>query len=98
MFVESILIPILAILIISIVIAFAYIKSLENKMNNIKSESSAFNYTIPNSFRLHSQHDRFLFSNVTRVAKPQNNGGHGGPRGGGPGGHHGGGPRGGGRR
>lgn len=91
---ETIAISFLAVLIISAIIAWAYVKSLQSKMDNIKSEPTAYNYTIPNSFRLNSQRDRFLFSNVTRVAKPQNNGG---PHSGGHGGHHGGsGPRGGG--
>ncbi len=90
---ETIAISVLAVFIISAIIAWAYVKSLQSKMDNIKSEPTAYNYTIANSFRLNSQHDRFLFSNVTRVAKPQNNGGghHGGGGHRGGGGHHGGG-------
>ncbi len=99
---ETTIVSFLIVFVIAAVIAWAYVRSLQSKMNNIKSEPTAHNYTVPNSFQLRSKQDKFLFSNVTRVAKSQNNGGghHGGGGhrgGGGGGGHRGaGGPRGGG--
>lgn len=93
---SDLLVTALIIVAISALIAFAYVKSLSSKMNNIKNQTSASNYTVLNSFKLTQKHDRFLFRNVTRVPRQQNNmhGGHGGMHGG----HHGGGHHGGGRR
>ncbi|MFI3225763.1 MAG: hypothetical protein R3Y09_00020 [Clostridia bacterium] len=84
--------------VISAVIAGAYLVSLVKEMNNVKVQDSAGSYTIANSFRLNAQSDKFLFSNVVKRAKSQNNSSSrnrpGGPRGGGrPGGRSGGGGR-----
>lgn len=92
--IESLVVPAIIIIVISAVIAAAYVKSLSNNMNNIKNQTSAYNYVVDGSFKLVRKNDRFLFSNVVRHQRQQNHGGAGGMHGGMHGGH--GGPRGGG--
>lgn len=87
--------------IISLVIAGLYVWSLYKAMNNVEMQKQANVYMAEDTFVMHKEHDKFLYSNVTKVPRPRDNkgggpGGHGGgPGGGGP---RGGGPGGGGRR
>lgn len=104
------------ILIISIVIAFFIARSIVNsyraQMTNVITPGQANEYVVKSSFKIQSERDKFLYSNVVKIPRDTDNnrgghshavGGHagggrpgGGPRGGG--GRPGGGPRGGGRR
>ncbi|MFI3208950.1 MAG: hypothetical protein R3Y40_07425 [Eubacteriales bacterium] len=88
---------IVAVLVVSLIIAAMYVKILMGTMNNVVSPGQANAYVVENSFRVHSKKDRFICSNVTKTPKPQSNNGAGGPgRGpGGPGRGPGGGGRGG---
>lgn len=85
---------ILIVLVVAAVIAGLYVWTLVGTMSNVESQKQANVYMVENSFNLDTKKDRFMYSNVVKTPKPQNNG-QGGPggRGGGP---RGGGPRGGG--
>lgn len=80
------------IIIISLIIAGVYVWALYKAMNNVEMQKQANVYMVESSFVLHKKSDKFLYSNVMKVARPQNNnrgGGHGpggrrGPGGGGP--------------
>lgn len=93
---------ILYIIIIAAVIAGLYVKTLMGTMNNVTRQNQANFYMKEDSYQLSDKRDKFMFSNVTRIAKPQNNNGgpgHGSRGGGRPGGGRpGGGRPGGGRR
>ena len=47
--------------------------SMKSSMKTIKPQKSASGYTVLSSFKLNGSRDRFLYSRITRVAKPQNN-------------------------
>ncbi len=103
-------------IIISIVVAFfianAIVKSYKAQMTNVVTPGQANEYVVKSSFKVYSQNDKFLYSNVVKVPRDTDNnrggnhagggirsGGGGRPGGGGPrggGGRPGGGPRGGG--
>lgn len=85
---------IIIILGVAAVVAGLYVWTLIGTMSNVANQEQANVYMVENSFKVHAQKDRFMYSNIVKTPRPQNNGG-GGPRGGGP---RGGGPRGGGRR
>lgn len=95
------------VIIVALLIASLYVWTLYKTMNNVANQRQANVYIVQDSFAVHNKKDKFLYSNVTKVARPRDNdrggsrsgGGSrgGGPRGGG-GGPRGGGPRGGGRR
>lgn len=88
------------VIIIALIIAGLYVWNLYRTMNNVVNQKQANVYIVEDSFVVHSKKDTFLYSNVTKVARPQNNNRGGGSHGGGPrgGGPRGGGPRGGGPR
>lgn len=79
------LVRILIVLAVSLIIAGIYLGYLYSTMNNVRTQKQANAYIKEGTFRVHVQKDRFLFSNVTKTAKPKNNGssGGGGGRGGG---------------
>lgn len=63
----------IAIPIISAIIAGIYVYQLVKDMNNVKNQSSASSYTLNNSFKLSKQSDQFLYSNTVKVAKSSQN-------------------------
>lgn len=63
------------VIIIGAIIAGIYLKTLMNAMNNVTGQKQANIYMEKDSFCLKSQRDRFIYSNVVKIAKPQNNGG-----------------------
>jgi len=77
-------------LIIGLVIAGVVMYSKWRKLKSVRFERTACNYVRDGSFRVTTQKDMFLFSNVTRTPRAQNNASVGGgvsrgaaPRGGG---------------
>lgn len=87
---DSMMTYILAVIVAALVIAGFYVAALVRNMNTIRRAPEASDYIVQNSFKLHEQSDRFLYSHTTRVRIQKNNGGR---PGGGPGGRPGGGPR-----
>jgi uncharacterized protein len=64
------------------VIALLITLGFKSSHKTAKPQRSACNYVVQNSFNLRNQKDLFLYSRVTKIAKPQNTGG-GGRSGGG---------------
>jgi len=75
-------------LIIGFVIAFIVTASLKGQLKSVQMQADANVYTTPGSLNLTRSNDMFLYSNVTRTAKPKENSS-GGSRSGGGGGHSG---------
>lgn len=73
-------------------IAGIYLYTLVRSMNNVRPQTKADAYMRRDTFKLRHHSDRFLYSNVTKIPKPKDNGGshggggHGGGGGGGRGG------------
>lgn len=59
-------------LIIGLIIAAVAILIMRSKMNTAKLQKSAANYLKDGSFRLRQRSDMFLYSRVTRTARPKN--------------------------
>ena len=59
-------------LIIGLIIAAATVLVMRSKMNTAKMQKSAANYLKDGSFRLRQRSDMFLYSRVTRTARPKN--------------------------
>jgi uncharacterized protein len=59
-------------LIIGLIIAAVAILIMRSKMNTAKMQKSAANYLKDGSFRLRQRSDMFLYSRVTRTARPKN--------------------------
>jgi uncharacterized protein len=60
-------------LIIGLVAALVTILVMRSRMNTAKLQKNAANYLKAGSFRLRQHSDMFLYSRVTRTAKPKNN-------------------------
>lgn len=60
-------------LIFGLIAAFITILVMRSKMNTAKLQRNAENYLKDGSFRLHQRSDMFLYSRVSRRAKPKNN-------------------------
>ena len=59
-------------LIIGLIIAAVTVWVMRSKMNTAKLQKSAANYLKDGSFRLRQRSDMFLYSRVTRTARPKN--------------------------
>lgn len=75
-------------LIAGVICGFVHTAVLKKQLTTVASAKNAANYTRPDSFQLTDCRDVFLYRNVTRRAKPQNNGGSSGGRSGGSSTHH----------
>ena len=64
-------------------VAAAVVLSMRASMNTKRAQRGASGYLKANSFHLRSHQDLFLYSNVSRTPRPQNNGSHPGGRPGG---------------
>ncbi|MCL1878444.1 MAG: hypothetical protein FWF80_06270 [Defluviitaleaceae bacterium] len=62
-------------------ISGAIMVAVRSKLKSVKTERTACNYTRGGSFRTTNQKDTFLYNNIVRIPRPQNNSG--GRRGGG---------------
>ncbi len=79
-------------LVIGFVVAFIVVSVMKGKLKSVHFQDNARAYVREGSFVLDHSRDLYLYSNVTRVAKPKNNTSSGGSRSGG-GGSRGGGGR-----
>lgn len=79
---EDIAMTIVVSLVIGLVISLIIMFTIKSSMKTIRPQKSASGYAVSSSFKLQNSHDSFLYSRVTRRAKPQNNssGGSGGSR------------------
>ena len=59
---------------IGIIVAAGAIAIMRSSMNTAKPQKNAVNYIQSGSYRLHTRRDMYLYSRVTKTAKPQNNG------------------------
>lgn len=57
-------------------------RGMRGSMNNVALATSASHYVVPGSFNVRRQHEMFLYSNVTQVARQQERTGGGGGGGG----------------
>ncbi len=73
----------LAILAISVVIAFIWVSVMRSGMNNVKKSDRAANYVRKDSFKLTQSSDLYLYSTVTKTPRAQSSSSSGGSRGGG---------------
>lgn len=71
-----ILIPIA--LVIGFIISSVIISGYKSKLKSVRFKAEATNYEVANSLILANRADNFLYSNVVRTPKPQNNGSSGG--------------------
>lgn len=71
--VEDVIKTIVFSLILGLIISLIIMFSMKSSMKTIKPQKSASGYTVLSSFKLNGSRDRFLYSRITRVAKPQNN-------------------------
>lgn len=60
-------------LIAGLVIAFVVTMGFKGQLNNVRSKSGASDYMKTGSLNVTLSRDTFLFSNVSRIAKPKNN-------------------------
>ncbi|MBQ6824415.1 MAG: TPM domain-containing protein [Clostridia bacterium] len=71
---------------VGLLVGFITVMIMKGKLKSVRHRNDAREYTRPGSMQIMRQQDTFLYSNVTRVAKPKNNssggGGGGGSRGG----------------
>lgn len=58
-------------IIVGLIIGVAVAYSLKKSMKPVKQAVSARNYLVSDSFRLTRHHDMYLYSNVTKTAKPK---------------------------
>lgn len=80
-------------LVIGLVIAFIVVSSMKAQLKSVHSQDHAREYVREGSFKLEHSRDLFLYSTVSRVARPKNTSSSGGRSGGGGGGSRGGGGR-----
>ncbi len=73
----------LAVLMISAIIAFIWVGVMRSGMNNVQKSNRAANYVRPNSFKLTQSADLYLYSTVTKSPRAQSSSGSNGNRGGG---------------
>lgn len=58
---------------IGIVVTVIIMLSVRSKYKNVRFNSGAENYVVKDSFKLNQSYDTFLYSTVTRTAKPKDN-------------------------
>ena len=62
-------------LLIAVVIALTIMLIKRSKLKSVRMERTACNYERAGSFKVTNQRDSFLYSNITRIPRPQNTGG-----------------------
>ncbi|MBR6596033.1 MAG: TPM domain-containing protein [Oscillospiraceae bacterium] len=62
-------------LVIGLIVAAITVLVMRSSMNTAKLQKGAVNYMAEDSFHLRQRSDVFLYSRVTRVPRPKNNGG-----------------------
>lgn len=54
------------------IISFISVMTMKSKLTSVEHKTQAADYVVPGSFNLTESRDMFLYSNVTRTPKPQN--------------------------
>ena len=62
---------------IGLIMGFIFVTSMKGKLKTVHFAQNAHNYVRDGSFNLEKSRDLYLYSTVTRVAKPKNNSGGG---------------------
>lgn len=62
-------------LVISLIGAFAYTKTLKNQLKSVKDATDANDYIVNNSLNVVRSYDHFLYSHVTKTARESSSGG-----------------------
>ena len=70
---NSILSIIIRSVVIGVIVALVVVSVMRGKLKTVKRQNYASDYRIAGSFRLTKQADFFLYSTVTKIAKPKNN-------------------------
>lgn len=60
-------------IVIGVAVGFVAVMCMKSQMKSVRPQNAAGSYVVNGSFRLNYSNDLFLYRNVTRVAKPQNN-------------------------
>lgn len=63
-------------IIIGVVAGFVTVLIMKAQLKSVRNQNTAASYVVHGSFGLTNSHDLFMFRNVTRTARPQNNGTH----------------------
>lgn len=71
---------ILVCIIAGVLVAFAVTGAMKNQLRSVHRQNTAGSYVVEGSFRLSHSRDLYLYKNVIRHARPQNNRRHGGRR------------------
>ena len=58
---------------VGVVIAFIVVGSMKRKLHTVNMQAAANNYLKNGSLNITESNDIFLYSNVTKTAKPQDN-------------------------
>lgn len=61
--------------VIGLIGAFIYTRSLKNKLNSVRQARDASNYIVDGSIAVSNQYDHFIYSNVVRTAKQSSSSG-----------------------
>ena len=62
-------------LVVGVVVALIYTGVLKAQLKSVRKNDSAANYMRPGSLSLAVSNDMFLYRNVSRTARPKDNGG-----------------------
>lgn len=63
---------ILVCLVIALVAAFLVAGVMKAQLKSVRRQNAAGSYVVHDSFRLHHRQDLFLYKNVTRQKRPEN--------------------------
>lgn len=58
---------------LGVLAAFIFVKSVKSKHKTVNKKSSANDYVIPGSLNITQSYEAFLYKNVTKTEKQQNN-------------------------
>jgi len=72
--------------VVGVIVAFIVVFTMKAQLKSVRSQPAANSYIVNGSFNLTHSRDIYLFRNVTRTPKPQNNGSSSGRKHGGGGG------------
>ena len=67
------MVTLLAPVVIGIALAFATVSFMTKGLKSVRKKESAADYVVPGSMRLTRNEDVFLYSNVSKTAKVQDN-------------------------
>lgn len=65
-------------LVAGIIVGFISVTAMKNQLKSVTPNNSAREYIVKDSLKLSYENDRFLYRNVSRVARPKESSGSGG--------------------